>query len=185
MLEVGSITRPHGVRGEVLVSLTTNRVERLETGAVLASGDREFVVARSRSHNGGWIVDFEGVSDRNAAEAVRGTVLYAEPIDDPDELWVHELIGAVVIDQHEISRGTVVGVVGNPASDLLELESGALVPVRFVTDLLPAERITVDAPDGIFDLMGDVGGIGVVGDVGVAGVRGESGIHYDEYGNPS
>ncbi|MDE0067401.1 MAG: ribosome maturation factor RimM [Acidimicrobiaceae bacterium] len=160
MLEIGRITRPHGVRGDVLVSLTTNRAERLETGAVLASRDRELVVRASRPHRRGWIVDFEGVSDRNAAEAVSGTILYAEPINDPDELWVHELIGAVVVDQHGISRGTVVGVVENPASDLLELESGALVPVRFVTDLLPAERITVDAPDGIFDLAGDVGDVG-------------------------
>ncbi|MCY3850489.1 MAG: ribosome maturation factor RimM [Acidimicrobiaceae bacterium] len=157
MLEVGRITRPHGVRGDVLVSLTTNRAERLRTGAILASGGREFVVLHSRSHKGGWIVAFEGVSDRNAAEAVSGAVLYAEPINDPDELWVHELIGAVVVDQHEISRGAVVRVVENPASDLLELESGALVPVRFVTDLLPAERVTVDVPDGIFDLAGDAG----------------------------
>lgn len=157
MLEVGRINRPHGVRGDVLVSLTTNRAERLKTGAVLASEDREFVVRDSRLHKGGWIVAFEGVSDRSAAEAVSGTVLYAEPINDPDELWVHELIGAVVVDQHEISRGTVVRVLENPASDLLELESGALVPVRFVTDLLPTERITVDVPDGIFDLTGDVG----------------------------
>lgn len=160
MLEVGRINRPHGVRGDVVVSLTTNRAERLKTGAVLASEDREFVVRDSRSHKGGWIVAFEGVSDRSAAEAVSGTVLYAEPINDPDELWVHELIGAVLVDQHDISRGTVVRVVGNPASDLLELESGALVPVRFVTDLLPTERITVDVPDGMFDLAGDVGDAG-------------------------
>lgn len=177
MLEIGRITRPHGVRGDVLVSLTTNRAERLKKGAVLASGDREFVVRASRSHKGGWIVDFEGVGDRNAAEALSGTVLYAEPITDPDELWVHELIGAVVVDQHEISRGTVVGVVENPASDLLELESGALVPVRFVTDLLPTERITVDAPDGIFDLAGDAGA--------PEGHRRATESHHDRFGGPS
>ena len=157
MLEVGRITRPHGVRGDVLVVLTTNRTERLRIGAVLASGESEFVVRSSRSHKGGWIVAFEGVSDRDAAEAVSGTVLFAEPINDPDELWVHELIGAVVVDQHDTARGAVVRVVENPASDLLELDSGALVPVKFVTDLAPTERITVDVPDGIFDLTDDAG----------------------------
>ena len=157
MLEVGRITRPHGVRGDVLVVLTTNRTERLRVGAVLASADREFVVGSSRSHKGAWIVAFDGVSDRDGAEAVSDTVLYAAPINDPDELWVHELIGAVVFDQHNAVRGAVVRVVENPASDLLELDSGALVPVNFVTDLTPNERIVVDVPDGIFDLVDDVG----------------------------
>ena len=157
MLEVGRITRPHGVGGDVIVVLITNRTERLRTGAVLASGDREFVVGSSRSHKGSWIVAFDGVNDRNAAEAVSGTVLYAAPIDDPDELWVHELIGAAVVDQHKTVRGVVVRVVENPASDLLELDSGALVPVKFVTDLTPNERIVVDVPEGIFDLVDDVG----------------------------
>jgi 16S rRNA processing protein RimM len=41
--------------------------------------------------------------------------------------------------------------VANPASDLLELESGALVPVAFVVDRAPG-RITIDPPDGLFDL---------------------------------
>jgi len=39
----------------------------------------------------------------------------------------------------------------NPASDLLELESGALVPVRFVTEVLPGERVLVEVPAGLFD----------------------------------
>lgn len=169
MLEVGRITRPHGVRGDVGVVLTTNRTERLETGAVLVAGDRRLVVQNSRPHKGAWIVAFGGVSDRNAAEAVSGTVLYAEPIDDPDELWVHELIGAVVVDQYNTRQGVVVGVVDNPASDLLELDSAALVPVKFVIDLMPSERITVDVPDGIFDL------VDVVGD---------SESHQDELGPP-
>lgn len=162
MLQIGRITRPHGVRGDVLVVLTTNRTERLSVGAVVASKDRTFVVQSSRSHTsrsnkGVWIVAFEGVDDRNAAEAVSGTVLFAEPIDDPDELWVHEMIGAEVVDQNGFRRGVAVRMIENPASDLLELDSGALVPVKFVTDLTPTERIVVDVPDGIFDLVDDVG----------------------------
>lgn len=153
MLEVGRITRPHGVRGEVVVSLTTNRTERVGAGAVLASEGRELVVRAAKEHGGGWIVALDGVGDREAAEALSGTVLYAEPLDDPDELWVHELIGAEVVDQHHNRRGVVVKVVQNPASDLLELDSGALVPTTFVTGLEPGERIAVEVPDGLFELI--------------------------------
>ena len=77
--------------------LTTNRPERVEPGAVLHDGDdRSMVVASSRPHQNGWIVQFEGVAGREGADALRGRSLFAAPLEDPDELWVHELIGARV-----------------------------------------------------------------------------------------
>jgi 16S rRNA processing protein RimM len=64
---------------------------------------------------------------------------------------VHELIGAtaVLVDGTEV--GTVDGVEANPASDLLVLDSGALVPVVFVTAHEPG-RVTIDPPEGLLDL---------------------------------
>ncbi len=150
LLEVGRIGRPHGVRGEVAVTLITNRVERLAPGSVLTSDHGELVVRSSRPHKERHLVVFEGVHDREAAENLTGTILRAEAIDDPDEMWVHDLIGCVVIDQHGVDRGKVVGVVENPASDLLELADGALVPARFIVATPPGGPIEVDAPDGLF-----------------------------------
>ena len=48
-------------------------------------------------------------------------------------------------------RGRVASVVANPAGDLLELVDGTLVPLRFVVDYEPGERIEVDVPDGLFE----------------------------------
>ena len=152
MLEIGRITRPHGVRGELSVLLTSNRTERLDPGSVLETANGPLEVRSSRRHKSGWLVVFDGVADREAAEALRGLVLSAEPIDDPDELWVHELIGATVFDQDGEARGRVTRVLDNPASDLLELDSGALVPVRFVESHIAGEEIRVDVPVGLFDL---------------------------------
>src|SRR5690606_38654603 len=132
-LEVGRITKAHGLRGEVIVVLGTDRAERVEPGAVLHAGERQLVVAGSRRHQNGWIVQFEGIAGREAAEALRGLVLSAEPLDDPDVLWVHELIGCTVVDTDGTERGVVESVQANPASDLLVLDSGALVPLVFVT----------------------------------------------------
>lgn len=150
-LEVGRITKPHGIRGEVVVVLTTNRPERVAPGARLDAGDRELVVLASRPHQGGHLVAFEGVADRTAAERLRGRVLRAEPLDDPDELWVHELVGAEVVERDGTPRGRVVALVANPAADLLELDSGALVPLTFVVERA-AGRVVVDPPAGLFDL---------------------------------
>ena len=149
LLEVGRITKPHGIRGEVIVELVTNRTERLTPGARFDTPDGALVVERSSAHQGRWIVAFAGVPDRTAAERLRNVVLLAEPIDDPSSLWVHELIGSEVFDTAGVTRGTVTSVIANPASDLLELDGGALVPLRFVVSHA-ARRVVVDAPDGLF-----------------------------------
>jgi len=150
-LEIGRVDKPHGVRGEVVVSLVTNRVERLAPGTVLSSSRGPLTVVTSREHLGRFIVAFEGVSDRTAADRIRGAVLTAPPVDDDEELWVHDLVGAEVVDQHGVARGRVEAVQANPASDLLVLEGGALVPVRFVTAVDPGVRVDVDVPAGLFD----------------------------------
>ncbi|NNE73440.1 MAG: ribosome maturation factor RimM [Acidimicrobiales bacterium] len=143
--------RPHALRGEITVTLTTNRTERLDVGSVLHCDAGRLVVEAARPHQGKWLVKFDGYPDRTAVETLIGREPRAEPIHDPDELWVHELIGATVVEADGTERGEVVAVLDNPASDLLELDTGFLVPVVFVTALVPNERVTVEAPAGLFD----------------------------------
>ena len=154
LLLVGYVRKAHGLHGEVVVRLTTNRTERADKGSELMVGDVWRKVISSRPHQGDHLVRFEGVSGRNQGDELRGLEVRATPLDDPDELWVHELIGCTVVDTGGIERGSVVEVVDNPASDLLELDTGALVPVRFITSLDEA-IITVDVPDGLFEVFED------------------------------
>jgi 16S rRNA processing protein RimM len=155
LLEVGRITKPHGVRGEVLVRLTSDRTERLAAGAVLFTDDGPLTVVSSSAHHDRWIVRFEEIPDRDAAEGRRGTVLRAQPLtaDDLDAgtFWVHDLVGATVELPDGTSVGTVEAVEANPASDLLVLSGGALVPVVFITDQQQG-RVVIDPPEGLFDL---------------------------------
>jgi 16S rRNA processing protein RimM len=148
---VGFVTKAHGIRGEVIVRLTTDRTERVEPGAVLQSKRGPMAVRSSRAHQRDWIVLFDGVPDRNAAEELRGLKLLAEPLDDPEVLWVHELVGCTVVDADGVERGRVTALEPNPASDLLVLDTGHLVPLRFVTDRADG-RVTIDPPEGLFDL---------------------------------
>ncbi|HSH22787.1 MAG TPA: hypothetical protein VK975_01865, partial [Acidimicrobiales bacterium] len=92
------MVKPHGLRGEVIVELVTNRFERLDPGSVLGGPAGPLEVVRSSPHQGRFIVAFAGVADREAADALRDAVLSAEALDDPDALWVHELVGAEVED---------------------------------------------------------------------------------------
>ena len=129
----------------------TNRSERLAPGTVLDTTAGPLTVIRSRPFGHRWLVVFDGVGDRAGADSLRGAVLRADAIEDPDALWVHELIGAELVRQGDGAvMGRVVSVLSNPASDLLELDTGALVPTRFVVGHGDG-RVVVDTPDGLFD----------------------------------
>jgi 16S rRNA processing protein RimM len=152
VLLVGRVDKPHGLRGEVVVSLITNRDERVAVGSRLrldGPDGPEVVVLHSKPMSHRWLVAFDGVFDRDTAEEVAHRDLYAEPIDDEDALWIHEMIGKVVVDQHGVTRGEVTAVEANPASDLLVLDTGALVPLTFVVG--SDDVIRVDVPDGLFE----------------------------------
>ena len=148
LLEVGRVVRAHGLTGEVAVKLVTDREERLAPGTVLHSATGSLEVVASRPYQSGYLVSFSGVEDRDAAEALRGVTLMAPPLEDPDALWVHELIGSQVVGVDEVEHGHVVAVEANPASDLLVLDGGGLVPLRFVVERAPG-RLVVDVPAGL------------------------------------
>ncbi len=154
-LSIGHLRRPHGLRGDMYVQLTTDRTDRLAPGATLfASGRTLEVVAARIAGNGRMIARFDAFADRTDAERVTNAELFAAPVDDPDALWVHEMIGLPVVDQLGVERGTCAAVLANPAADLLELDTGALVPSNFVTAIVDG-RIEVDVPDGLFELHDD------------------------------
>jgi 16S rRNA processing protein RimM len=152
LLEVGHIRRAHGLRGDVFVQLLSDSDARVAPGAELfADGERLIVESSRTASNGRRVVKFASINDRNTAETYANRVLLGRPLDDPDALWVHEMIGRRVVELDGTDRGVCVSVLANPAADLIELDSGALVPSNFVVSL-DADAIVVDTPDGLFDL---------------------------------
>ena len=150
--EVGKTGRPHGVRGDIYIDLITDREERLAVGARLQAGGRWLTVASARRAGTRWLVHFDDVPDRTAAEQLVNLPLLAEPLPDTgDGLYVHDLIGAEVVDTAGEVLGTCTSVLANPAHDILELDNGGLVPVVFVVEAGDG-RVVVDPPEGLFDL---------------------------------
>ena len=152
------MVKPQGLRGEVVVELFTNRSERVAPGAHLHHGLRVLQVVTARPVPGGrpgrpqrYVVAFDGVETRQGAETLREVILSAPPLADDDALWIHELIGSAVVDRDGTDLGVVTAVEANPASDLLVLGDGALVPLHFVVERSPG-RLTVDVPPGLLEL---------------------------------
>lgn len=156
MLEIGRVARAHGLRGEVAVELISNRPDRVVPGAEFEAGGRRLVVASCRPHQGRPLVQFRDVTTREQAEALRGLILLAEPADEADDdseddgLWVHRLIGSEVHDTAGANLGRVASVEANPASDLLVLDGGGLIPCRFVVSHDDG-LVVVDIPEGLLD----------------------------------
>jgi 16S rRNA processing protein RimM len=149
-LELGRIGKAHGLGGEVTAVITSDRPERTAPGAVWILDSGSYTVRAIRPFQAKWIAALEGVDDRAAAEALTGSVIYGDPIDDDDALWAHDLLGATVVTPDGTEWGSVTGIYPNPASDLIELTDGTLIPTVFVTDAsrLP-DRVVVDPPDGL------------------------------------
>lgn len=163
---VGRIGRPHGIRGEVTVETRTDEPdERFAAGAVLSVDGpvHELVVERTHWHSGRLLITFEGVADRNDAEALRGLLLHVERDveerpEDPEEFYDSMLTGCRVELADGTAVGEVVDVLHLPAQDVLVVatpdEREVLVP--FVTAIVPevdvpGRRIIIEPPAGLLD----------------------------------
>ncbi|MEY9935704.1 ribosome maturation factor RimM [Streptacidiphilus sp. MAP5-3] len=166
-LIVGRIGRAHGIKGDVSVEVRTDEPElRLGPGAVLMtdpSSAGPLTVASGKVHSGRLLLRFAGVDDRNAAEALRGTLLIAEidPEDspeDPDEYYDHQLVGLDVYLADGTPVGELTEVLHLPYQDLLNIArpDGTEVLVPFVSEIVPEidleqQRVVITPPKGLLD----------------------------------
>lgn len=151
-VRVGVLGRPHGVRGAMTVRDVSDVPGRFFVGAhVWLDDELPAIIVEVRGQPDRPIVRLEGVETREAAEELRGCSLWAERVALPEgTLIVPDLIGARLIDTDGIDRGRVVAVEANPASELLVLEGGGLVPSVFITDVGDG-YVVAELPPGLLE----------------------------------
>ncbi|TPF85830.1 ribosome maturation protein RimM [Bifidobacterium sp. UTCIF-37] len=162
LLRVCRIGRAQGMKGEVTVQIFTDEPEwRFEPGSVLYSedGETEYTVESSRTFKNRWIIKLEGCDDRNASEALNGTMLYGEA-DDPDDMleadewYPKDLIGLEARMDEENALGVegghvvgkVVDVIDSPAQSLLKIRLAEPVTVGTAKDGTPVVEKTALVP---------------------------------------
>ncbi len=163
---VARVVKAHGIRGEVSCELLTDIPDRLVAGTPVMLGGRPTTVASSRAHQGRLLVRFEDVTDRTAAELLRGLEVRAAPLEPAEHevYFAHELVGMRVVDTEGVDLGSVRALVDLPDAaeyDLLEVErvdgSRWLLPavddyVGIELDEHDDERLVViDPPAGLLD----------------------------------
>jgi 16S rRNA processing protein RimM len=171
-LIVGHVRKPHGTRGELVVdSLTDHPGDVFVSGVVLRAGAARsnepdpsrapLRIEGARPFQNGWLVTFEGVSDRDAGDHMRGLYLLMErrllPGLAAGEIYRHELLGMQVFTADGARIGEVSEVYELHPADLLEVrtERGTVL-VPFVEPMIreldvPGRRIVIDPPEGLLD----------------------------------
>jgi 16S rRNA processing protein RimM len=161
---LGRIAGAHGVRGEVRIRSFTAEPASIVSYGPLADepGTREFkLLLRGTVRGDELIARIEGVDDRNAAEALRGTELYVDrdrlpPIENASEYYEVDLIGLEAVDPHGNALGTVARVVDYGAGPVLEVRAadGSELWLPFTDAVVPsvdlaAGRLVVVPPTEI------------------------------------
>ena len=158
-LMIGEITRPQGIRGEVKVRPATNDPNRFyDLDRVFLKRGEEYVertISVSRVEPDAVYMTFEGVTDRNAAEALRGEFIYidrAHAVQLPEDAnFICDLIGCEGIDTNGRRLGRMVDVMQPGGNDVYVFHGPlgeVLVPAlkSVVTEVnVEEKRIVFDA----------------------------------------
>jgi 16S rRNA processing protein RimM len=163
LVSVGVIIGAHGVKGEVkLKSFTADSSAIASYGPLATAAGERLEIARLRPGKDGFIAVLKGVSDRDQAEALKGSGLFVprERLPEPQqgELYLRDLIGLAVISGGA-RLGEVIAVHNYGAGDLLDMklegrQDTVLIPFAkgFVLSAdLEGGRIEVDLPEGFLD----------------------------------
>ena len=118
--------RPHGLQGAFFVEEASEAPERLAVGAVLEVEGKPARVVESKRSGGRLVVRLDRSVARGAVLAVRRDALPPPP---EGSFYVFELVGLAVEDENGAPFGHVVDVAPGVANDVLELDSGAALPL--------------------------------------------------------
>jgi 16S rRNA processing protein RimM len=156
---VAQVASAHGLRGLLKLRCFTERPEDVAAyGPVFDRNGRRFELEVIGPAPGGVLARAQGIEDRNAAEALRGTELFvprsALPELAPEEFYYSDLEGMEALRADGSRFGVVHGVANFGAGDLIEVvaDDGQRISLPFTREIVPSidlerRRLVVQPPD--------------------------------------
>lgn len=151
-IALAAVAGAHGIRGEVRLKLFSEKAESLarHRNLIVGGAPRRLLSIREGSNTA--VAQFEGISDRSAAEAIRGALVEVErsdlPLLEEGEYYHADLVGVAAVDKSGNALGTILGVENYGAGDLLEIEledgKRSLIPFREGIADLADGKVVVD-----------------------------------------
>ncbi len=167
LLEIGLVTRPHGIAGEIRVQIPPEyitallSIRRVYLSVAGQPALRTCKVEARRTHQDVMLYKLEGIATRNDAEALRGAILLVRAKDlpalEPGRYYPHELIGLHVVTTDGVALGQIYEVLVTGANDVYVIKETpnskeVLLPaidgVVLSVDLLN-RMVTVTVPPGL------------------------------------
>jgi 16S rRNA processing protein RimM len=167
LVEIGQITRPHGVRGELRVAPFTLDPESFcQFDRIIIQheeqDERVFEVRQARPHKTSVLLQLEDVRDRDRAESLAGARIMVKrewlPQTEADEFYWTDLIGSPVFTGEGNELGRVINLLRTGAHDILVVDDHGreiLIPFQdeFIDEVdIASKRISVTLPDGLLDI---------------------------------
>jgi 16S rRNA processing protein RimM len=151
-IALAAVAGAHGVKGELRLKLFSDSVESLSRHEKLYIGGVERRLLSIRDSGKTAVAQFEGITDRSAAEALRGSLVEIDRFELPPleegEYYHADLIGLAALDRAGNPIGSVVAVENYGAGDLLEIEVAdgkrSLIPFKPGIADLEDGRIVLD-----------------------------------------
>jgi 16S rRNA processing protein RimM len=151
-IALAAVAGAHGVKGELRLKLFSEGVESLSRHEKMFVGGVERRLLSVRASGNAAVARFEGIADRSAAEALRGSLVEIDrsclPPLEAGEYYHADLIGLPAIDRTGNNCGAVVAVENYGAGDLLEIERAdgtrSLIPFKAGIADLEGGRIVLD-----------------------------------------
>ena len=166
---LGRLVKAFGIRGALKLvpapdfweAVLESKRLVLRRSAADGTEERAVVLTGSRPHGNGYVVDVEGVADRNAAEDIAGSDLFIDAgeidVDLPEKKLPFQVVGAVVRTAEGMKLGEVTDVFFSPAHDVYEVRGSRgsfMVPAvpEFVVSIDEGKReITIRTIPGLVD----------------------------------
>ncbi len=141
-LVVGTLRRPHGIRGDLLFEIETNFPERLAPGTFVFCGEKKIrlKITRRRDNNKSLILGFAGISNPEQASKYSNKVLYVSAEDRPPlpdgEYYHHTILGLTVQDETGTQLGIIREIIETGANDVYVVSPDS--PAKNKEILIPA-----------------------------------------------
>jgi len=160
-IKVGEITAPVGIKGEIRVFPFVDRESRFSDIKKLYLGDKfeEHTIEKYRQDKNMIVLKLSDISDRNAAETLRGKTLYAdkdEYILDEDAFFIEDLLGSKVYSEDKEELGVLSNIIQNTYQDIYEVKKSDgkvfLVPAvkEFIKDIdIDNKTIVIHVIEGL------------------------------------
>jgi 16S rRNA processing protein RimM len=123
-LAVGTLIRPHGIKGDLVMNVLTDFPERLRPGRTVYIGEEHqpFQITNARPHGKTLMIKFKEIDVREQAADYRGKVVYVRTENVPrlptGEYYFHQLLGLTIVDEQGQVLGTLESILETRANDV-------------------------------------------------------------------